>query len=66
MVSFGNPIPRFEYCDAAVDKRTSEMVAVNESTMGPLADAIERTGLPWDEFEVYQTSLDRSGVGAVE
>jgi hypothetical protein len=54
------PDPGIEYYYKACRKsdREAKAVTVNQSPVAALADASEITGLPRDNFEVYEISKD--------
>jgi hypothetical protein len=56
MSAFGPSPPEFDFHYAAIDKQTGQIVAVEMSAPGVLADVSEKTGLPKDCFEVRQIS----------
>jgi hypothetical protein len=55
-----SPDPGFEYYYKACRKGDPEAkaVAVNESPVAAIANASETTGLPRDNFEVYEISKE--------
>jgi hypothetical protein len=59
-MSLFNPCPVFDYYYKACRKgdREAKPVAVSYSPSGVLADAIEITGLPRDNFEVHEISKE--------